>query len=48
MCTHDDYDGVYFTIQSILLFHPEVRDDICLLWWMETLIVLMEPRAINW
>ena len=28
MCTYDDYDGVYFTIQSILLFHSEIRDDI--------------------
>ena len=28
MCTHDDFDGVWFTIQSILMYHPEVRDDI--------------------
>ena len=28
MATHDDYDGVYFTIQSIRMFHPEVLNDI--------------------
>jgi hypothetical protein len=28
MATYDDYDGVYFTIQSIRLHHPEVREDI--------------------
>jgi hypothetical protein len=28
MATHDDYDGVYFTIQNIRLCHPEVMDDI--------------------
>ncbi len=28
MATYDDYDGVYFSIQSIRLFHPEVSDDI--------------------
>lgn len=27
MATYDDYDGVYFTCQSIRLFHPEVTDD---------------------
>jgi hypothetical protein len=26
MCTYDDFDGVYFTIQSIRLYHPEVLD----------------------
>jgi glycosyltransferase involved in cell wall biosynthesis len=26
--THDDYDGVYFTIQSIRLYHSEVLNDI--------------------
>jgi hypothetical protein len=24
MATYDDYDGVYFTVQSIRLFHPEI------------------------
>lgn len=28
MATHDDYDGVYFTIQSIRMHHPEVLNDI--------------------
>ena len=28
MATHDDYDGVYFSIQSIRMYHPEVLDDI--------------------
>jgi glycosyltransferase involved in cell wall biosynthesis len=28
MATYDDFDGVYFTIQSIRLFHKEVLDNI--------------------
>jgi len=28
MCTYDDFDGVYFTIQSIRMYHSEVLDDI--------------------
>jgi hypothetical protein len=28
MATHDDYDGVYFTIQSLRMHHPEVLDQI--------------------
>lgn len=28
MCTHDDFDGVWFTIQSIRMYHPEVLDRI--------------------
>src|SRR5271170_5385806 len=24
MATYDDYDGVYFTVQAIRLFHPEI------------------------
>lgn len=28
MATHDDYDGVYFTIQSIRMFHREVLNDV--------------------
>ncbi len=28
MATYDDYDGVYFSIQSIRLFHPEILDDV--------------------
>jgi hypothetical protein len=27
MATYDDYDGVYFTIQALRLYHPEVLDD---------------------
>lgn len=28
MATHNDYDGLYFTIQSIRMFHPEVLSDL--------------------
>lgn len=28
MCCYDDYDGVWFTIQSIKMYHPECIDDI--------------------
>jgi hypothetical protein len=28
MATHDDFDGVYFSIQAIRLYHPEVADEI--------------------
>jgi Glycosyl transferase family 2/Glycosyltransferase family 25 (LPS biosynthesis protein) len=27
MATYDDYDGVYFTVQAIRLFHPEVTEE---------------------
>src|ERR1700746_4081822 len=27
MATYDDYDGVYFTVQAIRLFHPEITAD---------------------
>ena len=26
MATYDDYDGVYFSVQAIRLYHPEVTD----------------------
>ena len=26
MATHDDYDGVYFSVQAIRLYHPEVTE----------------------
>lgn len=26
MATYDDYDGVYFTVQAIRLYHPEIAD----------------------
>jgi len=28
MATYDDYDGVYFTLQALRLYHQEVADDI--------------------
>src|SRR5262249_38084903 len=28
MATYDDYDGVYFTLQSIRLYHPEIVDEV--------------------
>jgi hypothetical protein len=28
MATYDDYDGVYFTIQALRLYHPEIVDEI--------------------
>ena len=31
MATYDDYDGVYFSVQALRLYHPEVADDLELL-----------------
>ncbi|QIZ00516.2 glycosyltransferase [Streptomyces sp. S1D4-11] len=31
MATYDDYDGVYFTVTSLLLYHPEVMDRVSIL-----------------
>jgi hypothetical protein len=28
MATHDDYDGLYFTIQNIRMYHSEILDDV--------------------
>ena len=28
MCVYNDYDGVYFTLQSLRLYHPEVMNDV--------------------
>lgn len=28
MATHDDYDGVYFSLQSIRMYHPEILNDV--------------------
>jgi len=28
MATYDDYDGVYFTIQALRLYHPEILSDV--------------------
>jgi len=39
MATHDDYDGVYFTIQHIRMFHKEILNDI------EFVIVDNNPKS---
>jgi hypothetical protein len=31
MATYDDFDGVWFTIQAIRMFHPEMADKLCFL-----------------
>ncbi|MEO8487531.1 MAG: glycosyltransferase [Betaproteobacteria bacterium] len=31
MATYDDYDGVYFSVQAIRVFHPEIADQVELL-----------------
>jgi UDP-glucose 4-epimerase len=28
MATYDDYDGVYFTLQAIRMYHPEILDEV--------------------
>ena len=28
MATYDDYDGVYFSIQAMRMYHPEIMDDV--------------------
>ena len=39
MATYDDFDGIYFTIQSIRMYHPDVIDSI------EFLIVDNNPTS---
>ena len=39
MATYDDFDGTYFTVQAIRLYHPEVADDI------EILIIDNHPEG---
>ena len=39
MATYDDFDGVYFTVQAILLYHPEVADDV------EVLVIDNNPEG---
>lgn len=39
MATYDDYDGAYFTLQSLRLFHPEVLDRV------EFVVVDNNPRG---
>lgn len=31
MATYDDYDGVYFSLQALRLYHPEIMDEVELL-----------------
>ncbi|HEV2310466.1 MAG TPA: hypothetical protein VGU73_08075, partial [Acidimicrobiia bacterium] len=31
MATYDDYDGVYFSVQALRLYHPEVMDRVSIL-----------------
>lgn len=40
MATYDDYDGVYFSVQAIRMFHPEVTNEI------EILIIDNNPQGI--
>ncbi len=39
MATFDDYDGTYFSLQAIRLYHPEILDDI------ELLVIDNNPRG---
>lgn len=41
MCVYDDFDGVYFTIQAIRMFHKEVIDEI------EFVIINNNPDSEN-
>jgi hypothetical protein len=40
MATYDDYDGVYFTVQALRMYHPEVMDDV------ELLVIDNHPEGI--
>ena len=40
MATYDDYDGVFFTIQSLRMYHPEIMDDV------ELLVVDNNPQGL--
>lgn len=40
MATFDDYDGVYFTLQALRLYHPDVVDD------LEFLVVDNNPNGM--
>lgn len=39
MCTYDDYDGVYFSVQAIRMYHPEILDQI------EIMVIDNNPTA---
>lgn len=41
MITYDDFDGVYFTLQSLRLHHPEVADDV------EFIIIDNNPTSVH-
>ena len=41
MATYDDYDGVYFTVQALVLYHPELAAD------LEILIVDNHPEGAD-
>ena len=41
MATYDDYDGVYFSVQALRLFHPEAMDDV------ELLVVDNHPNGLE-
>jgi hypothetical protein len=41
MATHDDYEGVYFTIQSIRMYHKEILNDI------EFVIIDNSPDSVH-
>ena len=40
MATYDDYDGAYFSIQTLRMFHPEILDDV------EFLVIDNNPTGI--
>jgi glycosyl transferase family 2 len=40
MATYDDYDGVYFTLQAIRLYHPEILHDV------EFLVIDNNPNGL--
>lgn len=41
MATYNDYDGVYFSLQAIRLYHPEVMDDV------EFVVIDNNPHGIE-
>lgn len=41
MATHDDYDGVYFSLQSIRMYHKEILDDV------EFIIIDNNPSGVH-
>ena len=41
ICTYDDYNGVYFTIQAIRMYHPEILDNV------EFVIINNNPKSAD-